>query len=90
MLFGAMRDKDLGVIGQILFPLAAELIFTTPNQNRAFTAEEIRQLSGESRARVTANVPQALALLRDADPADAIFITGSLYLVGEARALLMG
>lgn len=90
MLFGAMRDKDLGVIGQILFPLAAELIFTTPNQNRAFTAEEIRQLSGESRARVTANVPQALALLRDADPADAIFITGSLYVVGEARALLMG
>ena len=90
MIFGAMRDKDLSVIGPTLFPLAAELIFTTPNQARAFQAEEIRDLSGESRARVTASVPEALALIGDADPADAIFITGSLYLVGEARALLMG
>lgn len=90
MIFGAMRDKDLSVIGPILFPLAGELIFTTPNQTRAFHSDEIRQLSGESRARVTANVSEALALLRDADSADAIFITGSLYLVGEARALLMG
>lgn len=90
MLFGAMRDKDLSVIGPTLFPLATELIFTTPNQARAFPGEEIRELSGEARAHVAATVPDALALLRDADPADAIFITGSLYLVGEARALLMG
>jgi dihydrofolate synthase/folylpolyglutamate synthase len=90
MLFAAMRDKDLSIIGPTLFPLAAELIFTTPNQTRAFRAEEIRQLTGQSRARPTAHVPEALALLREADPADAIFITGSLYLVGEARALLMG
>lgn len=90
MVFAAMRDKDLSLIGPTLFPLAAELIFTSPHQTRAFPAEEIRQLSGQARARVTASVPDALALLRDADPADAIFITGSLYLVGEARALLVG
>lgn len=90
MLFAAMRDKDLSLIGPTLFPLAAELIFTTPNQARAFRAEEIRQLSGEARAHVTDTVPEALALLRNASPADAIFITGSLYLVGEARALLVG
>ncbi len=89
MIFAAMRDKDLTVIGPTLFPLASELIFTTANQARAYTAAEIRALSGQARARVTAGVAEALALLDAAAPADVIFITGSLYLVGEARALLM-
>jgi len=89
MVFGAMRDKDIGVIAPILFPLAAELILTAPDQARAFTASEIRDLSGEGRARVTANVAEALALIEHARPEDAVFITGSLYLVGEARGLLL-
>lgn len=89
MIFGAMRDKDLHVIGHSLFHLASELIFTTPGQTRAFRAEEIREISGESRARVIPSVADALRAIREAGPDDAIFITGSLYLVGEARALLM-
>lgn len=89
MIFGAMRDKDLHVIGRSLFHLASELIFTTPGQARAFRAEEIQALSGESRARVIASVQDALRAVQEAAPGDAIFITGSLYLVGEARALLM-
>jgi dihydrofolate synthase/folylpolyglutamate synthase len=90
MIFGAMRDKDLHVIGPLLFPLASELIFTTPNQSRAFQAEEIREISGYHQARLAPTVPEALAILEEARPEDAVFITGSLYLVGEARALLMG
>lgn len=90
MVFGAMRDKDLHVIGPMLFPLATELIFTTPNQARAFQAEEIRAISGESRARVAPAPKDALALLDAAAPEDVLLLTGSLYLVGEVRALLMG
>jgi len=90
MVFGAMRDKDLHVIGHTLFHLASELIFTTPNQTRAFHAEEIRDISGESRARIAPTVAGALRMIGDAHPEDAVFITGSLYLVGEARALLVG
>ncbi len=90
MVFGAMRDKDLHVIGPMLFPLASELIFTTPNQTRAFQAEEIREISGESRARVAPSPKDALALLDAAAPDDVLVLTGSLYLVGEVRGLLMG
>ncbi len=89
MVFGAMRDKDLGVIAPLLFPLAGELILTAPDQARAFTAEEIRRLSGEGRARITANVGEAMALLECARAEDVAFITGSLYLVGEARGKLL-
>ncbi|MGJ5815211.1 bifunctional folylpolyglutamate synthase/dihydrofolate synthase [Paludibaculum fermentans] len=90
MVFGAMRDKDLHVIGPMLFPLATELIFTTPNQARAFQAQEIREISGESRARVAPSPRDALSLLDAAAPEDVLLLTGSLYLVGEVRALLVG
>ena len=88
MVFGAMRDKDLHVIGPELFPLAQQLIFTTPNQARAFHAREIREISGETRARVIDSPAEALAFALQAPEEDVVFITGSLYLVGEVRALL--
>ncbi|MGD0578990.1 MAG: folylpolyglutamate synthase/dihydrofolate synthase family protein [Bryobacteraceae bacterium] len=92
MIFGAMRDKDLRVIGAELFPLAQELIFTTPNQTRAYRAQEIREISGETRARVVDAPAEALRLALQAPAEDVVFITGSLYLVGEIRGLpgLMG
>jgi len=83
-----MRDKDLSSIGPLLFPLAHQIIFTAPNQSRAFSPEELRDLSGYPHALTAPSVPEALALLRSVPPGDVIFITGSLYLVGEARALL--
>ena len=42
MIFAAMRDKDLTIIGPTLFPLADELIFTTANQTRAYAGEEMQ------------------------------------------------
>jgi dihydrofolate synthase/folylpolyglutamate synthase len=89
MVFAAMRDKDLRSIGPTLFPLASELIFTAPDQARAFRPEEIRELSGETRARLAPTVREALHLADAAAPDDLVVITGSLYLVGEARALLV-
>ena len=92
MIFGAMRDKDLRVIGAELFPLAQELIFTTVSQTRAWRAAEIRDISGEGRARVVDAPAEALRLALGAPAEDVVFITGSLYLVGETRGLpgLMG
>jgi dihydrofolate synthase/folylpolyglutamate synthase len=89
IVFGAMRDKDLSVIAPLLFPLASELILTAPAQSRAFTAREIRDLTGEARARLTSSVAEALQLAASAQPGDVVFITGSLYLVGEARGALL-
>jgi dihydrofolate synthase / folylpolyglutamate synthase len=88
MVFAAMRDKDLHRIGGHLFPLASELIFTMPEQYRAFTGEELREKTGEHRAFIAKDAKEAVARVAQADPSDAVFFTGSLYLVGEARPLL--
>lgn len=90
MIFGAMRDKNLHAVGPPLFHLASELVFTAPAQPRAFRPEEILELTGERRARLTPDIGAALSIVSGAAPEDLIVITGSLYLVGEARALLVG
>ncbi len=89
IVFGAMSDKDLSVIAPLLFPLASELILTGVNQARAYTPEQLRDLSGASHARLAPSIRDALVMLQSAAPGDAVFITGSLYLVGEARPLLV-
>ena len=85
MVFGVMKDKKVAEMGAHLFPLVDELILTAPVSERALPPELI-QAAG---ARVVATVPEALALIRAASPEDTVFITGSLFLVGEARPLLV-
>jgi dihydrofolate synthase/folylpolyglutamate synthase len=86
MIFGAMRDKAFEEVSSILFPLASELICTAPGQARALRPEAMLELTSHPSARAAANLGEALALPRHCD---VLFITGSLYLVGEARALLV-
>ena len=92
LVFGAMRDKALDEVAGILFPLACELIFPGMNSARALRPEALVELAG--RGRVAADIATALALLREAGKTedisdDVVVITGSLFLVGEARAHLM-
>jgi dihydrofolate synthase/folylpolyglutamate synthase len=85
MVYGAMRDKSVEEIAGILFPLADELIFTAPDSTRALRPEALVSLAGGGRA--TQNIGAALHLLQqEASADDVVVITGSLYLVGEARA----
>jgi dihydrofolate synthase/folylpolyglutamate synthase len=86
MIFGAMRDKAFDEISSILFPLADELICTAPGQARALRPEAMLELAPHPNARTAATVAEALAMPRQGD---VLIITGSLYLVGEARALLV-
>jgi dihydrofolate synthase/folylpolyglutamate synthase len=90
MIFGAMSDKNLQALADPLFPLAGELIFTAPAQTRAYRPEEILERTGERRARLAADIGTALEMAGRAAAEDLIVITGSLYLVGEARARLVG
>lgn len=89
LIYGAMRDKAVSEMAAILFPRARHVIVTAPAQARALRPESIRDLADHDSVQVAPNLPTALAMARAAAaPADAIFITGSLFLVGEARALL--
>ncbi len=85
MIFGAMRDKAVAEMAEILFPLAHELILTAADSPRSLPPVELAALAGRGRA--VANIGAALQIAaREASADDAIIITGSLFLVGEARA----
>jgi len=85
LIFGAMRDKAVAEIGGILFPLAEQVIATAPRQARALAPDTIRDISDHPNLITAPDIDAALELTRDAD---VVFVTGSLFLVAEARALL--
>lgn len=85
LVFSMMRDKNLEAVTAQLFPLADELILTAPAIERAMDPKDI---PAPAHAHLTRNVSEALELLKQAAPEDLVFITGSLFLVGEARAIL--
>ncbi|HWY47960.1 MAG TPA: folylpolyglutamate synthase/dihydrofolate synthase family protein [Bryobacteraceae bacterium] len=85
IVYGVMRDKAVAEMAEMLFPLAHCVIVTAPANSRAMPPESIPALG----AVITHTVADAVALLGRAEPGDAIFITGSLFVVGEARALLL-
>ncbi len=92
MIFGALRDKAVDEIAGILFPLAAEVIFTEPRTSRSISAAQLAEIAGHHAAHFAVNPDSANALdaaLAQAAPTDVICITGSLYLVGELRRRAM-
>ena len=90
MIYGAMRDKAVAEMTGVLFPLVNEVIATAPRQSRAVDPETIRALAEHRSVQTAPDLEAALQIAR-AGPADrVIFITGSLFLVGEALALLNG
>ena len=89
LIYGAMRDKSVQEITEILFPLASEVVVTAPAFARALRPEALAEASDYPSIRVAGNLNRAFDMTKSAAPSDVIFITGSLYLVGEARALLV-
>jgi len=81
LVFGAMRDKAVQEMAQILFPLFDEVILTAPHQSRAMPAQEIATLATHP------NLTIANSLSDLPRFTGTTFIAGSLFLVGEALTL---
>jgi dihydrofolate synthase/folylpolyglutamate synthase len=87
LVYGAMADKDVAQMSEPLFPLAGRIILTRPDNPRAMDPAKIAEESGCEDAEVIPAVPDALAAARE-DADTTVFVTGSLYLVGQVRGLL--
>ena len=89
LLFGALRDKAVDEIAGIVFPLADEVVFTEPRTTRAISAAQLAEIAGHHTARfsIVQDAEEAFekAFAKSA-PDDALFVTGSLYLVGQIRS----
>jgi dihydrofolate synthase / folylpolyglutamate synthase len=86
LIFGAMKDKQIAEIAEILFPITDKLIFTQPENSRSATAKELSQFT-EKEFILTENVAEALEKAKMFS-GNLTCVTGSLYLVGEAQSLL--
>ena len=98
LIFGMMRDKDMREVAQILFPLAQRVIVTHANNPRSATAAEIRTAASRITTDIIEEAAVAAALERACEFAatDAgrtsekslVVIAGSIYIVGEALAVI--
>jgi dihydrofolate synthase/folylpolyglutamate synthase len=90
-VFGAMRDKAISEMIEILFPLAERVIATRPENPRSASPEEIREAAVRTGTEVELAPEVAAALQRArvlAGPTGVVVITGSIYLVGEAMRIV--
>lgn len=88
LIFGALRDKAVDEIAGILFPLTAEVIFTQPRTTRAISVSQLAEIAAHHAPqwKVIAEPEAALEYaLERAATDDAVFVAGSLYLVGQLR-----
>lgn len=91
LVFGAMADKDVEGMAEVLFPRVASVHLVPASSPRGATTDELLSRTRGVRPGTTsaANVEAALAaLLGESDPAP-IIVAGSLYLVGETRTLIL-
>ena len=93
LVFSALRDKSVREMAQILFPLfdgpGDRILLAPVNSARASTAAELAGVAAdlETDATVMGSVAEAMAA---ADSGGSVVVSGSVYLVGEAKAWLEG
>jgi len=94
LIFSCLRDKPVAEMAQILFPMFERVILAPIHTSRATSVDDLMaaaKATGTSAVAVD-SVQEAIELAEiDAeDASDVVVISGSVYLVGEARARLIG
>lgn len=93
MVLGMLGDKERAKVVAELAPLAEVVIVTKPNSPRAGDWQAMAEEAGRYVPEVHAVEDNAAAVdraLQLAGPEDAIVVTGSLYMVADAREMLLG
>jgi len=91
LIFSCLRDKPLAELAQILFPLFDEVIFAPIHSARAATLEDLMAAAEATGAASVAarSVEAALEMAKQRADGGVVVISGSVYLVGEARGLIL-
>jgi folylpolyglutamate synthase/dihydropteroate synthase len=85
LVFGALQDKDAAAMLRELAPHAASVHYCAPDSPRAIAPQALARLWPG-----TAHPSPAAALQGARSQPGAVLGCGSLYLVAELRALLLG
>ncbi|MCG7286117.1 bifunctional folylpolyglutamate synthase/dihydrofolate synthase [Cellulomonas sp. ACRRI] len=93
---GVMADKDPENILAVLEPVLAEIVVTRASNPRAMEVDDLAEVAidvfGEDRVHVRERLDDAVTLAADlaeqeVDRGAAVLVTGSIFLVAEARVL---
>ena len=91
LIYGAARDKAVDEVAGTLFPCADRVILTRAAVARSASPQTLLTITDHHHERISLsrNVDEAIQQARaEASPRDLIVVTGSIFLVGEARELL--
>lgn len=92
MVVAINRTKPYRLLLRLFKPIAARFVcteFGRANTRKSHPASLLARAAGRTPATVIRNPRRAVQMTRkDRKPADAILITGSLYLVGEIRQMI--
>jgi len=91
LIFSCLRDKPVAEMAQILFPLFDQVILAPMHTARAATTQDLlaaAEATGTP-ATVAESVMHALQTAEKKIDGGVIVVSGSVYLVGEARSLLL-
>jgi dihydrofolate synthase/folylpolyglutamate synthase len=93
LIFSAMSNKKLDQIAEILFPLADCLIVTSLDNPRAASVETLASLAHrfcKGKVIESASSADAVRTATGETASDGLIcVTGSLYLIGEARPMIL-
>jgi dihydrofolate synthase/folylpolyglutamate synthase len=91
LIFSCLRDKPVVELARILFPIFAQVILAPLHSPRAASLEELQGAAAEVgiEARREDSIRSALELARRSSSGGLVVVSGSVYLVGEARSLLL-
>lgn len=88
LVFGAMQDKEYRTMLRVLAPHVDRVLYPPPRMERGTRPEVLRRALAGSSAR---SMKEALARARRlAGRGGLVVVTGSIFVVAEARALLLG
>ncbi len=90
LVFGMMKDKNIKRVADILFPAVRRVILTSISYSRAASPAEIWLKARKFRRQIVLepNLDKAIAIGRRlAGGKGTVIVTGSLFLVGEAKKL---
>ena len=93
LVFGAMRDKQLEQMGEILFPVADVLVLTTIDNPRSASMDILQTIASRfAKGRVLPAESSRDALrtaIANTSTEGLICVAGSLYLLGEVRPRIL-
>ncbi|HVZ82274.1 MAG TPA: folylpolyglutamate synthase/dihydrofolate synthase family protein [Terracidiphilus sp.] len=89
LVFSCLRDKPVREMAQILFPLFERVLFAPIASPRATPAAELLAAAEATGTPAVAASSVAEALAEARGTGNTVVVSGSVYLVGEARALLL-